>query len=144
MALDGGGGGGGPVGVGNSFTGAAEALEIAGDFAYAYTGLQESTTTAFEVLSFTSGNYLFVGEFQLNGAVDASDPTQTKQTNATIKLNGTAVSLITSGNVSIDAPMTVTQALLIPAYTQVTVEFDMDGTNTDILASASLIGRIYR
>jgi len=132
------------LGVSNTFTGPAEALEIYGNFAAAYTGLQASTTTAFTVLSFTTGNYLFVGEFQLNGAVDAADPTQTKQTNATIKLNGTAVSLITSGNVSIDAPMTVTQALLIPPYTEVTVEFDMDGTNTNILASASLIGRIYK
>ena len=36
MALDGGGGGGGgPVGVSNSFTGPAEALELIGEHAYA-------------------------------------------------------------------------------------------------------------
>ena len=43
MALDGGGGGGGPIGVSNTFTGPAEALEIIGDHCYAYSGGQGST-----------------------------------------------------------------------------------------------------
>ena len=140
----GGGGGGGPVGVANSFTGTAEALEVYGDFAAAYTGLQASNTTKFTVLSFTSGNYLFVGEFQLNGAINAEDPTDINQTNATIKLNGATVSLMTTGNGAIDAPMSQTQAVLIPAYTEVTVEFDMDNISADRYATGSLIGRIYR
>ena len=146
MQRDGGPGGAGGAGnpVGDSFTGPAEALEIYGDFAAGYTGLQAAHTTKFTVLSFTSGNYLFVGEFQLNAAVDENDPTSIQQTNATIKLNGATVSLITSGNGAIDAPMSVTQALLIPAYTQVIVEFDMDGISATTFASGSLIGRIYR
>ena len=37
MALDG-GGGGGPVGIANSFTGPSQQIEIAGDFAYGYSG----------------------------------------------------------------------------------------------------------
>jgi hypothetical protein len=144
MALDGGGGGGGPVGTANAFTGTAQALEIYGDFGAAYTGLHAANTTGFTVLSFTSGNYLFVGEFQLNGAINATVPSDIIHTNAIIKLNGTAVSLITTGNAAIDAPMSETQTLLIPAYTQVTVEFDMISTSVDKFASGSLIGRIYR
>tara|TARA_Y100000296_G_scaffold56068_1_gene64309 strand:+ start:139 stop:564 length:426 start_codon:yes stop_codon:yes gene_type:complete len=137
-------GGGPPIGsTGGTFTGPAEALEIYGDFAAAYTGLQASNTTKFTVLSFTTGNYLFVGEFQLNGAVGEDDPTDIQKTSATIKLNGAGVSLITSGQGDVDALMSQTQALLIPAYTQVTVEFDMANT-TSAVASGSLIGRIYR
>lgn len=136
------GGAGNPVG--DSFTGPAQALEIYGDFAAAYTGLQAATTVAFEVLSFTTGNYLFVGEFQLNGAIAGGSPGDIQQTNATIKLNGATVSLITTGNSAIDAPMTITQAVLIPAYTEVTVEFDMDGTSATRFATGSLIGKIYR
>ena len=52
-------------GVSNTFTGPAEAIEVYGDFAAAYTGLHSANETGFEVLSFTTGNYLFVGEFQL-------------------------------------------------------------------------------
>ena len=146
MQRDGGPGGAGGAGnpTGPAFTGPAEALEIYGDFAAAYTGLHGSSTTRFTVLSFTSGNYMFLGEFQLNGAVDPDNPADIQQTNATIKLNGITVSLMTSGNSAIDAAMSVTQALLIPAYTVVTVEFDMDGTQSALKASGSLIGRIYR
>ena len=39
MALDGGGGGGGLLGVTNSCVGPQEALEVAGDYAYAYSGV---------------------------------------------------------------------------------------------------------
>jgi len=143
MALLGGGVGGAGNPVGGSFTGPAEALEIYGDFAAAYTGLHAATTAGVTVLSFTSGNYLFVGEFQLNGAVHISPFAQT-QTTAQIKLNGVAVSVITTGNVAIDVIMTNTQALIIPAYTEVTVEFDMTADEADRFASGSLTGRIYR
>ena len=74
MQRDGGPGGGGPAGGGNptggSFTGPAEALEIAGDFAYAYSGSFGASTTAATRLSFTTGNYLFVGEIRLCGMID--------------------------------------------------------------------------
>ena len=136
------GGAGNPVG--GSFTGPAEALEIYGDFAAAYTGLHAANTTAFEVLSFTSGNYLFVGEFQLNGATSKVTPSAQRQTTALIKFNDVEICIINTGNVAIDAPMSVTQALIIPAYTKVTVEFDMAGTEATEFASGSLTGRIYR
>ena len=136
------GGAGNPVG--GSFTGPAQALEVYGDFAAAYTGLQAANTTQFTVLEFTTGNYLFVGEFQLNGAIDQAAPPDIEQTTATISLNGTKIVLITSGNGQIDASLSVRQSLLIPAYTVVTVEFDMEGTNANRFASGSLVGRIYR
>ena len=146
MQRDGGPGGAGGAGnpTGGSFTGPAEALEIYGDFAAAYTGLHSASTTTATVLSFTTGNYLFVGEFQLNGAVDPATGTGIQQTTANIKFNGVSVAVITSGNGAIDAPMSNTQALIIPAYTEVTVEYDSDGTHADRMASGTLIGRIYR
>ena len=145
MQRDGGpGGGAGGLGSGGSFTGPAEALDIYGDFAAAYTGLHAAVTTTFEVLSFTTGNYLFVGEFQLNAAVDDDDPSEIIQSSAVIKFNGASISLLTTGNATADSPMSVTQSLLIPAYTQVVVEFDMASAHVDKFASGSLIGRIYR
>jgi len=143
MAIGGGGSGGGPIGITNSFTGPAEALETYGDFAAAYTGLHTASTTTATVLSFTSGSYLFVGNFQLNGAVDPADGSL-QQTTANIKFNGVSVAVITSGNGAIDAPMSVDQPLVIPPYTEISVEFDSDGTSASRVASGTLIGRIYR
>jgi len=119
-------------------------LNVIGDHAYAYTGLHASNTTAFTVLSFNSGNYLFVGEFQLNGAIDDDSPADIQQTSALIKFNGIGVALLTAGNGAIDAPMSALQPLIIPPFTEVTVDFDMDGTSADRYASGSLTGRIYK
>ena len=55
------GGGQSGFGSGGSFTGPAEALEIIGNHAYAYSGTFEATTAEQTALDFTSGNYLFVG-----------------------------------------------------------------------------------
>jgi len=136
-----------PEGVGypgsNVVAGAGLELNVVGDYAYGYTGLHAANTTGFTVLSFTSGNYLFVGEFQLNGAVNISPFAQT-QTTAQIKLNGIAISVITTGNVAVDTIMSNTQPLIIPPYTEVTIEFDMDATEADRFASGSLTGRIYK
>ena len=51
------GGAGNPVG--GSFTGAAEALEVYGDFAAAYSGNIQVNTSAVTHLEFITGNYLF-------------------------------------------------------------------------------------
>ena len=71
MQRDGGPGpGGGPGGGGNptggSFTGAAQALEIIGDHAYGYSGVLDINGTETDMLSFTSGNFYFVGTVQFN------------------------------------------------------------------------------
>ena len=58
-----GGGGGGIVGVGNSFTGPAEALEVIGDHAYAYSGaipISVGSSADTTCLKFTSGNFYSV------------------------------------------------------------------------------------
>ena len=136
------GGAGNPIG--GSFTGPAQALEIYGDFGVAYTGLQQAATSPFTVLSFTTGNYLFVGEFQLNAAITTNDPGGIEQTMANIKLNDSEVSRITVGNSAIDAPMSQTQPMIIPAYTEVEVEFEMVGASVNTLATGTFTGKIYR
>ena len=144
MALDGGGGGGGPVGFANSFTGAAEALEIYGDFAAAYTGLYAATTTAFEVLSFTSGNYLFVGDLQLNGAVDDDSPADVTTTTANVSFNGVSVFILVTGDDVQRAAHSISQQIIIPPYTKVVVTLDNESIAADQYSSVVLTGRIYR
>ena len=146
MGLDGGGGGGGGIlGVGNSFTGPQEQLEIAGDFAYAYSGSLLATTTSQTALLFTSGNYLFVGELQLNAGVDPANPSAGVATLCGVKLNdATIATLLASAAVSTPETFaSVTQQLIIPAYTQFEASVDSAGSFA-YSVTVTLTGRIYR
>ena len=142
MALDGGGGGGGLVGFANSFTGLAQALELVGDHCYAYNNVGASTTSA-EVMSFTTGNYYTVGNIQLNMGLDYSSlADQTSFLQA--KLNGSLVALLTAGLTSADSQVSVTQELIIPPYTQVSIEIKATGDNATRLITVGFTGRIYK
>ena len=68
MAPIGGPTGGGQAGFGSggSFTGPAEALEVIGDHAYAYSGMFPGSNTSQQAFNFTTGNYYFVGDVQVN------------------------------------------------------------------------------
>jgi len=137
------GGAGNPVG--GSFTGPAEALEIYGDFAAAYSGALAATSTSQTALSFTTGNYLFVGELQLNAGVDPTDPAAGVSTLCITTLNGTKVSVIMS-SAAVSTPETfptVTQQLIIPAYTEVVATVD-SAANQAYDVTVTMTGRIYR
>lgn len=145
MGLDGGGaGGGGILGVGDSFTGPAQALQIYGDFAAAYTGLQLSSTTQFTVFKFTTGNYIFVGIFQVNAAQLDDSPATGDQTMANVIFNGSTISRITTGSDASDMPWSVEQPVIIPAYTEVEVTLDMNQQTANTYATATFTGRVYR
>jgi hypothetical protein len=137
------GGAGNPVG--GSFTGPAEALEIYGDFAAAYSGTLAATTSPQTAFSFTTGNYLFVGELQLNAAVDPASPADGSTTLCITTLNGTKVSVIVA-SAHVSTPETFasnTQKLIIPAYTEVVATIDSAGSFAyDV--TVTMTGRIYR
>ena len=146
MALGPGGGGGGPVGVSNSFTGAAEALEVAGDFAYAYSGQHQMSTTAVEHLKFTTGNYLFVGEFQFFGPVQFSSGQIDNGDfgGVQISFNEAALFIGKVDTKEEDSPTEIKGPLIIPAYTEVLVEVVSSATTAGFFTSVNLMGRIYK
>jgi len=140
MALDGGGSGGGPpLGQANTFTGTAGGLEIYGDFAAAYSGITDVNNNEINLIEFTSGNYLFVGEW--NGyyyeAVYGED------FRFIVYLNGAAVEAFTTEG-SIRGHSRAILNIIIPAFSQVkiTAQNVEDSTAREMLAS--LTGRIYR
>ena len=138
------GGAGNPVG--GSFTGPAEALEIAGDFAYAYneTGtaqLQSITNT----LDFTTGNYLFVGQWTACGNVNKDGVSSTGGIDQFyLKLNGTTVMSLRTDTGEEDMQSYTTVPIIIPAYTQVEVAANCTVNNDNWVVSNTLTGRIYR
>lgn len=146
MQRDGGPGGAGGAGqpTGGSFTGPAEALEIAGDFAYAYSGSFSATTTATTRLKFTTGNYLFVGEIRLCGMIDETSAGNGRITTMTVKLNGSKVLYSKTAAAEEDMPSADVAPIIIPAYTEVEVIQDASDVEADLVGTISMTGRIYR
>jgi len=144
MGLDG-GGGGGILGVGGTFTGPAEALEIVGDHCFAYPGAIGASSSSVQLLKFTTGNYYVVGTFFGNGSCEASAPANGNLTVFTIKFNGAIISLMkTESGTSTREQMTVRNDLVISSYTEVEVLMQSDANTSDRLVSAVFTGRIYR
>ena len=138
------GGAGNPVG--GSFTGPAEALEIAGDFAYAYNQVGTSELQNIgNTLDFTTGNYLFVGEWTVCGSVNKDGTSGTGGIDQFyLSLNGTTIMSLKTDTGEEDMPTKLTVPVIIPAYTQVTASADCTVNNSNWLVSNSLTGRIYR
>jgi len=146
MAIGGGGSGGGPVGVGNSFVGPQEALEIAGNFAYAYNQVgSDLLQTPTATLVFTSGNYLFVGHWTVSGSVNKDGVSTTGGVDQFyFKLNGSTVMSIKSDTNDEESPTVYTVPVIIPAYTEVECLANCTLNNANWVVSNSLTGRIYR
>ena len=137
-----GSGGGGILGVGNSFTGPAQALEIVGNFAYAYSGavtLNNETKTALE---FISGNFMCRSRIQHTGRFAIYGGSKRVETR--IYLNDSEIirmQIMTSAGFSglDNDPFYV----IIPPYTKVKVEVATDDTQ-GLENYITLTGRIYR
>jgi len=147
MQRDGGPGGAGGAGnpTGGSFTGPAEALEIYGDFAAAYSGTYPASTTAATVLSFTTGNYLFVGEVRQVGMIDPDGNLGDGRIEVvTVKMNGSIIMLSKVDAQNEAQPSADVMPIIIPAYTE--MEFIVDSTSAEanFLGTLSITGRIYR
>ena len=142
MALLGGGVGGAGNPVGGSFTGPAEALEIIGDHAYAYSGevLVSQTAATSKFFDFTSGNYYFEGVMQFNYYDVLGDD----DIRYDIKFNGTVVMSYFTGNAKVYTTPDNVVPILIPPYTQVEVSGYNVSSGTGRENIASIVGRIYR
>ena len=137
-APSGGGGGGGPVGFSNSFTGAAEALEIIGDHCYGYSGLLTIDDTETTMLEFTTGNYYSVVRVQFN----YPDTDTSNDYRYTTYFAGTVVQSMTVDYGKINYPKEF--YIIIPAYTPVKCTAQNMDTSTGRLQIVSITGRIYR
>jgi hypothetical protein len=147
MAILGGGIGGAGNPIGGSFTGPAEALDVYGDFAAAYSGQQNINTAAVQHLKFVTGNYLFVGNIQFNGpckVAASGDLAGGDIAGMEVSFNDVSLFQMKVDTASENMPTEITAPFLIPAYTEVLVEVISTGTTAGFLTSVNIIGRIYR
>jgi len=140
MQRDGGPGGPGAGGnpTGGSFTGPAEALEIVGNHAYAYSGIisdAASGSAASSMLKFTTGNFYFVGHLNFTDDHVANDNMY-----LTMTLNGaTVINLVYRSEPT--AHDLNPYNVFIPSYTEVEIKFGSTGA---VDGTTWLVGRIYR
>ena len=127
-----------------TFLGPNKGLSIAGDHAMAYSGQVQVDTSAVEHLNFTSGNYLFVGEFTITGAINPSSPTDGLIAIAQINFNGVGVMKLKVETGYEQMPSDAVVPIIIPAYTEVLVEVTSQVSTAGYTTSANLTGGIYR
>ena len=147
MALLGGGVGGAGNPVGGSFTGPAEALEIVGDFAYAYNQVATSDLqgTPSTTLQFTTGNYLFVGEWTVAGAVKYNAISGSGSVDQFyLSLNGSVVMSLRTDTDEEDMPGALAVPIIIPPWSEVELKAACGQNDSDWFVSNTLTGRIYR
>jgi len=151
MQRDGGPGGAGGAGnpVGGSFTGAAEALEIIGDHAYAYSGNipTDQASSQLTMLSFTTGNFLFVGSWTVCGTCPLSGGGVSGSGGIDqfhLHFNGAALQSLRTETTEEDMPSSDTIPIIIPPYTVVSIEGVSAKNDANWTFSTALHGRIYR
>tara|TARA_R110000824_G_scaffold271519_1_gene460019 strand:+ start:556 stop:969 length:414 start_codon:yes stop_codon:yes gene_type:complete len=128
-------GGSNPVGVG-------QLLNTIGNFAYAYSGLWEASTTQQTVLKFDTGAYMFKGILQLNGPIDDDAPALINISAAELLLDGQKICIIANGSGD-NGPFDVTQEIIVPAFSTVEVKVVSNGNESDRFGSVAITGRIY-
>jgi len=138
------GSGGGILGVGNSFTGPAQALEMAGDHCYAYSGPFEAAATTQTMFNFTSpGSGYIVATLTMTAPVKMADLGDGRLRGYQLDFNSQTVGLykVESGNE--DMPTMIEAQILIPPFTAVVLTC-IDNNNSDFIGTANITGRIYR
>jgi len=126
------------------FTGPSESLELVGDHCYAISGTFEAATATQTMISFKSGNYYADVIFQCNGFINTNNITAGTMGAFVIKMNGQIVSLLKVTGSAETAPYNMNQNMIIAPYTEVTVECIATGDASTDLATATIVGRIYR
>jgi len=145
MALDGGGGGGGPIGAGNSFTGPSTAIEVIGNYVYAYSGAVTVNNSETPLIGpITTGNYTIVGniQFYARGVSTGSQPSPNLQFK--VKLNGAEIMSYATFDSATDAAVRVKNEIIIPPYTIVECTGINAETSADVDLLCTLNGRLLR
>ena len=144
MALLGGGVGGAGNPVGGSFTGPAEALEIIGDHAYAYSGNFGALDTDQTLLQFQSGNFYFVGQIFVSGPCDPTGLGNGAISAFQLNLNDVLIWNIKIDTTEEDSPSFAVVPVIIPPYTEVKLTVISILEDSGRVTSSNITGKIFR
>jgi len=125
------------LGVSNSFTGPATALEIIGNHVYMYTGSVANSTSETTIAETTSGNYYIVGNWQPQMFEDTTNDQFFR-----MYLNGSLIAATLISATKEYAPYEEIE-IIIPSYTILKITSQNLGSGNKEVGSI-LTGRIYR
>jgi len=128
-----------------TFLGPNKGLSVVGDFAYAYNQIDTAQLQSItNTLDFTTGKYVFVGEWTVSGSVNKDSVSVTGGIDQFyLKLNGSIVISLKTDTGEEDMPTSLTVPVIIPPLTKVEVSANCTVDNDNWLVSNSLIGRVY-
>jgi len=118
-------------------------IRYIGEHVYALSGQTPAHTDPQIVLSFTTGSGYIVGEFQLNGAVNPTNPVAGLSSLVNIIFNDERIAIIKSETSSQEMPSSVTQKVIIPPFTKVEAITDSDDIQANRYTTVTLVGRVY-
>jgi len=110
---------------------------------YAYSGVVQVASTNVMQLDFKTNQETIVGHLSVYGSVDDSNSALGSSTAFTVSFNGVIMFKIKCDTESEDMPSVQTVPVLIPPYTEVTVEADNNNADAGLRTAASLTGRVY-
>jgi len=133
------------VGYGPQFTASTGLdLNIVGDWAYAYSGMVQISTSAVDQVAFSTGGYVLVGELTVGANIKVADPSNGGITIFQIYLNNVeALRLKVDANEE-DMPTALVVPILIPPYTVVSVTGISQYGTAAFDSCVSIIGKIYK
>jgi len=129
--------------VSASIASTGKGIRYIGNWAYMFSGTFQSSTTAQTVIDTTTGSGIIVGEFQLNGPVQAAEPNVGTICTGDIKFNGETIAIIKTDTASESQPGSETQKVIIPPLTSVTISVDSDNNQAARLGTVTFTGRVY-
>jgi len=128
-----------------TFLGPQLGLSVVGEFAYAYNQSPTSSQQSNEnTLEFTTGNFVFVGQWIGCGAVNKDGVSTTGGIDQFyLKFNGSTVMSLKTDTAEEDNPQQMTVPIIIPPLTKVEASADCTVNNANWMISNTLIGRVY-
>ena len=141
MALIGGGGAGNVAGGNPSGTGSG--LTYIGDHAYFSPSALAAQTAEVVVGQFVTGAHYIIGTFTFNPAIQLSNPADIDGAACEIRYNDEVVTLLVTGNNTVDSALHPHTELLIPPYTTVKVTVRADAADVNNFVTAFFVGRVY-
>ena len=128
------------LGVSNSYTGPAQALELIGDHIYGYTGEITVTDSVSDLTDFTTGNYYSYINITPSSTTASNDDYIMK-----VRLNDNLVYQSTFSNTFQSNPYGYFPVqIIVPAYTNVKIQLNNNSSSTGTGWLISIVGTIHR
>ena len=137
------GGGGAPNVAGGNPSGTGTSLNYIGNHAYAYSGGLQSNTSNVTHLQFTSGQSYIHGTLSFTAAAKMADISGGEVSGCQVSFDNQVISVLKADTTTEDQPTDNTMPIIIPPFTNVTVEVISTGSTSGYLTSVSIVGRVY-